>query len=219
MTRNITLLLALVILVPASHAHGLASDFLAGKLVNPKAGHRSWFNLTDARGGKKYVIRQSILGEEKVNRKQGYWVEFEIIPEVGFKMVYKMLLTGLANDPKNIHRVIEKSGVDPAREVALDAGSPASNALESKRQSIGMEEVSTMNGIVRAEHYDVTQGDQTIGVWINEKINPTGIVRMRSRDGGWCCAITVRAARCGASSPRRRSRRTNRLPCPRRGRK
>jgi len=183
MTRNIMLLFALVILVPISHAQGLAGDLLAGKLVNPKAGQWAWYNLTDARGGKKYVIRQAVVGEEKVNRKQGYWVEFEIIPEVGFKMVYKMLLTGPASDPKNIHRVIEKSGVDPAREVALDAGSPASSALESKRQSIGMEDVSTMNGIVRAEHYDVTQGDQTIGVWINEKINPTGIVRMRSRDG------------------------------------
>jgi hypothetical protein len=183
MKRNIPLLLALLYFVPLSHAQGLAGDLLAGKLVNPKVGQWAWYNLTDARAGKKYVIRQAIVGEEKIARKSGYWVEFEIIPEVGFKMVYKMLLTGPANDPKNIHRVIQKSGVDPAREVAVDAAAPPSAAPESKRRSLGQEEVATMNGMVRAEHYEVTQADQVIGVWINEKVNPTGIVRMQSLDG------------------------------------
>ncbi|NUM55031.1 MAG: hypothetical protein HUU46_15395 [Candidatus Hydrogenedentes bacterium] len=183
MRRNILLLLALVFLIPIARGQGLVGDLLAGKLVNPKAGQWAWYNLTDARGGKKYVIRQAIVGEEKINRKQGYWVEFEVIPEVGFKMVYKMLLTGPANDPKNIHRVIEKSGVDPAREIAIDGTTPANTTPESKRRSLGLDEVSTMNGVIRAEHYEVTQGDQVIGVWINEKINPTGIVRMRSLDG------------------------------------
>lgn len=183
MTRNILLLLALLFFVPLARAQGLVGDLLAGKLVNPKAGQWAWYNLTDAKAGKKYVIRQAIVGEEKVNRKEGYWVEFEIIPEVGFKMVYKMLLTGPANDPKNIHRVIEKSGADPAREVSVDESVAAGPAPESKRRSLGLEEVQTMSGTVKAEHYEVTQGKNTIGVWINEKINPTGIVRMRSLDG------------------------------------
>lgn len=183
MTRNILLLLALLFFVPVAHGQGLVGDLLAGKLVNPKAGQWAWYNLVDGRAGKKYVIRQAIVGEEKVNRKQGYWVEFEVIPEVGFKMVYKMLLTGPASNPENIHRVIEKSGVDHAREVAIDENSPANSTPETKRRSLGMEDVATMNGVVRAEHYEVTQGDQTINVWINEKINPTGIVRMRSLDG------------------------------------
>lgn len=183
MKRNILLLFALVFLLPKAYAQGLVGDLLAGKLVDPKPGQWAWYNLVDATGGKKYVIRQAIVGEEKVNRKPGYWVEFEVIPEVGFKMVYKMLLTGPASDPKNIHRVIEKSGVDPAREVAVDAAAPANNVPESKRRSIGQDEVVTINGPVRAEHYEVTQGDQIINVWINEKINPTGIVRMQSQDG------------------------------------
>lgn len=183
MKRNILLLFALVFLLPKAYPQGLVGDLLAGKLVDPKTGQWAWYNLVDATGGKKYVIRQAIVGEEKVNRKPGYWVEFEVIPEVGFKMVYKMLLTGPASDPKNIHRVIEKSGVDPAREVAVDTAAPATSVPESKRRSIGQEEVVTINGPVRAEHYEVTQGDQLISVWINEKINPTGIVRMQSRDG------------------------------------
>ncbi len=183
MKRNILLLFALVFLLPKVDAQGLVGDLLAGKLVDPKPGQWAWYNLIDARAGKKYVIRQAIVGEEKVNRKPGYWVEFEVVPEVGFKMVYKMLLTGPASDPKNIHRVIEKSGVDPAREVAVDTATPANSTPESKRRSIGQEEVMTMNGAVRAEHYEVTQGDQIINVWINEKINPTGIVRMQSQDG------------------------------------
>lgn len=183
MKRNMFLLFALVCLVPVTHAQGLVNDLLAGKLVKPEVGQWAWYNLTAAKGGKKYVIRQAIVGEEKVDRKQGYWVEFEIIPEVGFKMVYKMLLTGPASDPENIHRVIEKSGVDPAREVTVDSSTEGDIDDGSKRRSLGLENISTLDGIIRAEHYEVTKGDQQIHVWINEKVHPTGIVRIRSLDG------------------------------------
>ncbi len=184
MKRNMVLLFALALFAPLAEGQGLVGDLLAGKLVNPKVGQWAWYNLTAAKGGKKYVIRQAIVDQERVNRKQGYWVEFEIIPEVGFKMVYKMLLTGPASDPKNIHRVIEKSGMDPAQEVAIDqsVATPAAQS-DSKRRSLGLEDISTLDGIIRAEHYEVMQGEETIHVWINEKINPTGIVRMRSLDG------------------------------------
>ncbi len=183
MKRNMVLLFALLFCAPFAHAQGLVGDLLAGKLVNPKVGQWAWYNLTAAKGGKKYVIRQAIVDQERVNRKQGYWVEFEIIPEVGFKMVYKMLLTGPASDPTNIHRVIEKSGVDPAQEVAVEKSEATASSTESKRRSLGLEDISTLDGIIRAEHYEVLDGTETIHVWINEKINPTGIVRIRSLDG------------------------------------
>jgi len=177
------LLFALLFMAPLAPAQGLVGDLLAGKLVNPKVGQWAWYNLVAAKGGKKYVIRQAIVGEERVSRKQGYWVEFEIIPEVGFKIVYKMLLTGPASDPENIHRVIEKSGVDPAQEVAVDQAAAKPVASESKRRSLGLEDIHTLDGAIRAEHYEVLEGADIIHVWINEKINPTGIVRMRSLDG------------------------------------
>lgn len=40
-----------------------------------------------------------------------------------------------------------------------------------------------MNGVVSAEHYEVAQGGQTMHLWINESIKPTGIVKLESLDG------------------------------------
>lgn len=164
-------------------AQGVVGDLLAGKLVNPKVGQWAWYNLVASQGGKKYVIRQAIVGEEKVGRKDGYWVEFEIVPEVGYKLIYKMLLTGPASDPNNIHRVIQKNGTDPAEEVPVEPETAGDDGSKPKRQSLGMEDVVTGDGPIRAERFSVSNGDKSFDVWINEKVYPTGIVRLRSLDG------------------------------------
>ncbi len=184
MRQAIILVIAAFLANIAAEAQGVVGDLLAGKLVNPEVGQWAWYDLTAGKGNKKFVIRQAIVGEEKVDRKKGYWVEFEIVPEVGYKMVYKMLLTGPASDPGNIVRVIEKPGPEHAVEVEVKAADPgAGDAPKPVRKSLGMEEVTTLDGPVRAEHFQVTQGDRTMDVWINEKINPTGIVKMHSIDG------------------------------------
>jgi hypothetical protein len=167
----------------AAVAQGVVGDLLAGKLINPKVGQWAWYNLVASQGGKKYVIRQAIVGAEKVGRKDGYWVEFEIVPEVGYKLIYKMLLTGPASDPENIHRVIQKNGTDPAEEVPVEPESTADKEAKPSRHSLGLEDVVTGDGPIRAERFSVTQGSKTFDVWINEKVYPTGIVRLRSLDG------------------------------------
>lgn len=165
-------------------AQGVVGDLLAGKLVDPEVGQWAWYDLSSGRDSKKFVVRQAVVGEEKVGRKTGYWVEFEVVPEVGFRVVYKMLLTGPASDPKNIIRVIEKTGDEPA--VELDVTKSEDNAespAKSERKSAGMEDVATMNGVISAEHYEVAQNGQTMHLWINDTIKPTGIVKLESLDG------------------------------------
>jgi hypothetical protein len=175
----------------SARAQGVVGDLLGGKLVNPKVGQWAWYDLLDTKGGQKYVVRQAIVGEEQVDRKTGYWVEFEIVPEVGFKAVYKMLLTGPAGDPGNVHRVIEKSGVDPAEEVRsttsasrLDTSAgDASGGARAKRKSLGMEPIATLDGPVRAEHFEVVDGDRTMHLWVNEVVTPCGVVKLKVPDG------------------------------------
>ena len=170
--------------VPAS-AQGVVGDLLAGKLVDPKVGQWAWYDLSSGRDSKKVVVRQAIVGEEKVARKTGYWVEFEIVPEVGYRVIYKMLLTGPASDPRNIIRVIEKTGPEPAVELDVTGAGDAESEdkAKSSREPVGDEEITTLDGVIRAEHYKVQQGGQTMDVWINDAIKPTGIVRLDSLDG------------------------------------
>ncbi len=182
--RSVAILVIAVFAVAApAMAQGVVGDLLAGKLVDPQVGQWAWYDLSSGRGNKKFVVRQAIVGEEKVGRKTGYWVEIEVVPEVGYRVIYKMLLTGPASDPRNIVRVIEKTGAEPAVELEVDPDASGEEAPKPERKPAGQENVATMNGVVSAEHYEVAQNGQTMHLWINESIKPTGIVKLESLDG------------------------------------
>ncbi len=172
-----------ILLATPCYAQGVVGDLLGGKLVNPKVGQWAMYDLLDTKGGQKYLVREAIVGEEEVDRKPGYWVEFEITPPVGFKEVFKMLLTGPAGDPANVRRVIEKSGIDPAREVPVDASPGDKDNEHAKRTSLGMEPIATNDGPIRAEHFEVETGKRTMHVWVNEQVTPSGVVKLKAPDG------------------------------------
>ena len=184
MRRCVVLVGVLLWCVAASAQRGVVGDVLAGKLVKPKVGQWTWYDLTDAATGQQLVLRQAIVAEEKVGKRTGYWVELEIIPTVGYKSVYKMLLTGPASDPKHMHRLIVREGTAPPQEMPLppepeDAPDPP----KTERKSLGTEEVETVGGPIQAEHLKLTSAGDTSEVWVNDEVRPMGIVRMVSADG------------------------------------
>lgn len=185
MRRTATMILLLAgVCAGVAAQQSLVGDVLSGKLVKPKVGQWAWYNLTDNSTGQHFALRQAIVGEESVGRKTGYWMELEIIPPVGYRSIYKMLLTGPASDPKNMHRLLVRTGVAPAQEVPAPAESEEKDkSPQPKRVSIGMEDVATLGGSIRAEHIQVTAGDKVSDVWINDLARPMGIVRMASSEG------------------------------------
>lgn len=174
-----------VLVALSAHAQGFAGDLLAGKLIKPRVGQWSWYDLHDSKNDARYVVREAIVGEEKVGKDTGYWLEIEIVPEVGYKTVMKALLTGPASDPANIKRVILKNGLDPVQEVAVDPNAAPVDESRAKRESVGSEDVQTLSGVIRAERFKVTENGATSEVWINKEVLPTGIVRLRSANGEW----------------------------------
>lgn len=187
--RLYTFAVALILGFQASAgAQSLVTDLLAGTLVKPKVGQWAWYDLVaKSLSGKpdaRFAIRQAVVGQEKVGRKDGYWVEFEIIPELGYTTLYKMLLTGPASDPRNIHKVVLKQGPDPAIELPVAGKAPDEKKLRQKRQSLGMEAVELRSGeILRAEHLSMENEPAKLDVWVNEDVPPIGIVRMSSANG------------------------------------
>ncbi len=165
-------------------SQNVVNDLLGGKLIKPKVGQWVWYNLTGKDGKTQYAVRQAVVGEEKVGRDTGYWVEFEVAPQVGFKTIYKVLLTGPASDPKNIHRIIVRDGPDEPKEVPVDPKQLGSSKKdEGTRESLGMENVETGEGLLRAEHLKVAQEERVLDLWVNDDICPTGIVRLSTADG------------------------------------
>lgn len=174
---------ALLLTATAPAGAGILEDISAGKLINPEVGVYAWYELKDNSTEGKIYLRQAIVGAEKVKRKDGFWVETEIIPQVGFPAIYKMLLTGPANDPGNIHQVIVKEGEGPASEMPLDPDAKAPETSAEQRTVVGKEKVATAQGEVEAEHVIIARDKTKVEVWLNDQIRPLGIVKMVTPDG------------------------------------
>lgn len=173
--------LALGVLVGGyASAQDVVGDVLAGNLVKPKAGVWSWYDIADTASDSTLMLRLAIVGEEKVKGKTGYWLEIEVVPTMGYKSVYKMLVTGPANDPKNVHKMFLREGTEPAKEVPVAPESAAPAPPEGSKKLVGEEEIEAAGGKLRAKHYEIAQADKQIEVWTSENISPMGIVQMKS---------------------------------------
>lgn len=182
--RAFVLAVAAGVCLPAA-GQGVLGDIMSGALVNPEPGVFAWYDVTDKATGRQFFLRQAVVGEEKVKGKTGYWLETEIIPQVGYPMICKMLLTGPASDPANIHRVFLRDGAEPAEEVKPeDARWGGTGAMAVGTRTVaGEEELTTARGPVKTEHVVFErEGDRT-EVWTSDQARPMGIVRLVSKDG------------------------------------
>lgn len=182
MSRTVFLLLVLVATLPAM-AQGVLGDVFSGKLINPEPGVWSWYEVSDTTGGAKYFLRQAVVGTEAVKSKDGFWVETELVPQEGFPTLFKMLLTGPASDPKNVHQMIVKEGTSAPQSVPVPQdGYTATNSGE--RQLLGMEKVKIGSGEeIETQHFSVGDGVGKAEIWVNDSVRPLGIVKMVSAEG------------------------------------
>ncbi|HEO72633.1 MAG TPA: hypothetical protein ENN80_15355 [Candidatus Hydrogenedentes bacterium] len=168
----------------AAGQQGVVGDVLSGRLVKPKVGQWAWYEMEDAETNRRYALRQAIVGEEWVGWKKGYWLELEVVPPVGYRSVYKMLVTGPASDPRNVHRLLVRDGLSEPVEAPVgqeEGGQSKTPAI--KRESMGVETVTTSAGEIKAEHLRLTSGGAASDMWVNDAVRPLGIVRMMSQDG------------------------------------
>ena len=209
MKRVAACVLLLALSCATAQGQGVISDVFSGKLVNPKVGAWAWYDVTGDQtedGGTVQLgkMRLAIVGEETVKGKQGYWLEMEYIPSLGYPSIYKMLLTGPADDPANVQKVFRRDGTEKKEEVPVKPEgkekdkdkaeqSPAKPKPEPERKLVGEEDIATSRGNVQgggasvtlhARHYEVVDGDSTLDIWLNESVSPMGIVQMKSAEGG-----------------------------------
>jgi hypothetical protein len=187
----------------AAYGQGVIADVLAGNLVKPEVGAWAWYDLNAPQGNGPERIRVgtarlAIVGEETVGARKGYWLEMEYVPTVGYKFVYKVLLTGPASDPANIHKVLRREGTEKAEEVPLSkdggaaeadkanessAGPPAAASKEPERTLLGEEDLATVGGKIHAQHFALKSDAEETEVWLNEEVRPMGVVKLKSADG------------------------------------
>ena len=183
MKTRLVLTMTCCLFAAGAWGQGILGDILAGKLIEPEVGVFAWYEVTDAATGRKLWLRLAIVDKERVKLRTGYWLETEVKPQVGFPEVYKMLLTGPANDPENVHRIVVQQGGEPAREIAVDETENPEEAPKPERRSVGMEEITYGQETIEAEHIVIGEGADQVEVWINEKVRPMGVVRLVSGQG------------------------------------
>lgn len=163
---------------------GILGDILAGKLIDPEVGVYAWYEITDAASGRKLWLRLAIVDKERVKLRTGYWLETEVKPQVGFPEIYKMLLTGPANDADNVHRILLQQDGEPPREIPVeDTEQPEEEPKDPERKSLGPETVTYGQETIEAEHIVIGAGEEKVEVWVNDKVRPMGVVRLVSQDG------------------------------------
>ena len=82
----------LVVAAATAAAEGVLSDIMSGALVDPEVGVFAWYELKDTGTGSKLFMRQAIVGQKEVDGKTGYYLETEVVPEIGFPVIYRLLL-------------------------------------------------------------------------------------------------------------------------------
>lgn len=173
----------ILLLASQAGAQGILSDLMAGKLVKPEVGAFAWYTLTDSTTNQEYFLRQAIVGVEKVKRKDAYWLETELVPRVGFPSVYKMLLTGPADDPDNIVRLIVREGQSVPQEIEVDRSQKPPRKQDVPRAERGTDIVNYPGGQIEAEHFIVNENGGKTELWVSDAVAPMGLVRMRNPQG------------------------------------
>lgn len=198
--RVIHVLVGIALCCPA-WGQGALQDVLAGKLVQPKAGVWAWYDLTDTTANQNYMVRLAVVGEEKVGAKTGHWLEIELVPRIGFRSIYKMLLTGPASDEANVHKIVQREGTGPIQEVdfakerrekkkkdgkdepAESTPSGEDVAKEPERTLVGEEDISLASGPLKTQHFSCVEEGKKTDLWLSDKVPPMGLVQMKSPDG------------------------------------
>ena len=171
----------LLILCMESTAQSSIGGVLSGSLIKPEVGVFAWYELTDTSTQSKYYLRQAVTGKEKIKRKTGYWVETQLLPEQGIPLLYRMLLTGPANDPANVHRILWQKNTGTMDEIDVkDMVDQKPEALP--QEDLGEVELETFQGTMKCRHIRLKSEDD-LELWLNDAVRPTGIVQAKSSRG------------------------------------
>ncbi|MGC2527896.1 MAG: hypothetical protein WA639_09120 [Candidatus Acidiferrum sp.] len=124
----------------------------------------------------KSTIEMSIVGQEAVDGKDAYWLEFgHTDPRSGMVMYGKMLVT---KDDFQFHRMIVQRPGQPPMEfpASMMANAPSHMSTElEKWHKVGPDTVTVPAGVFLCDHW--TKDDGKGDVWVSSKVSPMSMVK------------------------------------------
>jgi hypothetical protein len=176
---------------------GLASPLAAQMGMGPRMPNMSgvWHPVVGSgaayevagQDGKKNQLEITVVGQEEVNGKPGYWLEMATAdPRSGGSMYMKMLLAPGESGMTSLRMVMQPPGQDP---MEMDMNMPMMNRgqpqtmptdIRDKAERVGTESITVPAGTFSCEDYRMKDG--SADVWISDKVAPWGLVKTQGKD-------------------------------------
>lgn len=164
---------------------------LYGEFKMPEVGGYATYKVTYKESKAEQMVRLAVVGKEKSKEgKELYWYERqETNPKTGVVVIAKMLISGNPQEIGTIHRMIFKSGKDPASElpqafVSLlnQPISEESKVEEPKVKELGAEKVKAGEKTLDCKHLLYGSKEEPVAdVWINDLVPLFGVVKSDSK--------------------------------------
>jgi hypothetical protein len=163
--------------IPAQVRH--AFDIGAKVLWSPVVGSGALYEIhSDGEGNGTMEV--AVLGRERVNGEDAFWIEFTGKRPGKAQWVMKFLETGDASHPRIFRRVFQLAG-GPAMEMPVPK-SPAPESNVPNSDLLGRETLSVPAGTFACDHYRSKNG--SVETWLNEKVVPWGLVKEHGKEKG-----------------------------------
>jgi len=161
----------------------------------PEVGAYVTYKVIYTKNKAERIITLSFVGKEKSEKGEDlYWFEQkETDPKTGNMNIMKMLISGNPQKPGTIHRMIVKSGKDPASELPLalvqminQIPSQKTEAEKPKIKNLGTEKVKIKDETLKCVHFQYSSKDKTTeDVWTNAKVPLFSLVKSTTSEATW----------------------------------
>jgi hypothetical protein len=186
-TKQIVIVLAMFgLALPLAAQMGMGSRPNLSGIFHPIVGAGSAYEVTKT-DGMKTQMEITIVGQEEVGGKPGYWMEMAMAnPRAGGDVYVKTLVSVSDSGVTSTRMVMQMSGRDPM-EMDLSAN-PAGRAMSQntpndirdKAEVIGTESITVPAGTFSCQHYRMKDGSGD--AWVSDKVAPWGLVKMQGKD-------------------------------------
>jgi hypothetical protein len=126
------------------------------------------------RDQKKSTLEMTVVGQEAVNGKDAYWLEFGHADQSGVMSYGKMLVT---RDDFQFHRMIFQRPGQPPMEMPINPNAAQAHMTDEmeKWHKVGTETITVPAGTFSCDHWakDDGKGD----VWASSKVTPMSLVK------------------------------------------
>lgn len=195
-------LAAVVLVSPAWAQFGPRMPQMNG-VWHPVVGAGAAYQLGE-RDGPKKDMEVAVVGEEKVDGQEAYWIEMSFNGARGGPGVMKSLNVVAGPNPGARKVIFQMNG----QAFEMSANNPfmggqakggMTDVSKGGAERVGTETITTPAGTFECEHYRTK--DPPSDVWVSAKVSPWGLVRSQSKDSTMVLTKLITDAKTKITGP------------------